>query len=84
MLPKERVTRETGGQSKVTQAYCWVSQNKACLLYACRAGVKTSSSQKLETGLVCPASVTTATHSQTIKAAWSAAAHISYPLYDFV
>ena len=68
----------------MTQAYHWVAQNKACPAYACRAGVKIPSLQKLETWLVWPASGTMVACSQTVKAAWSAAASGSYPSSDLV
>lgn len=41
--------REAGGPSRMTQVYYGVVYNDVCPVYACRADVKTSSFQKLET-----------------------------------
>lgn len=43
------MTRGAGGQGRVTQAYYHVVDNKACPAYACKANVKASDLQKLET-----------------------------------
>lgn len=44
--------REAGGQSKMTQMYDPVVQNKACPAQSCRTDVKVSRLQNLETWII--------------------------------
>lgn len=45
-LEEAGAMKEDGCQSKVTHAYYWVVQNKACPTYACRADIKALRLQK--------------------------------------